>query len=132
MSLILDEAKLHSLLKAVDLNIHKLNDQKIVAFLEFLGLKDREDIPKNYLDWETILIVVPNRHVSQQMKQYKFLISRIAFTTNPNAQQIHIYDFNEWKNATRNKTALQIRQLLKTNFGGFEKTNKDPDWVKQK
>ena len=132
MSLILDEAKLHSLLKVVDLNIHKLNDQKIVAFLEFLGLKDREDIPKNYLDWETILIVVPNRHVSQQMKQYRFLISRIAFTTNPNAQQIHIYDFNEWKNATRNKTALQIRQLLKTNFGGFEKTTKDPDWVKQK
>lgn len=132
MSLILDEAKLNSLIRVVDLNIHKLNDQKIVAFFDFLGLKDREDIPKNYLDWETILIVVPNRHVSQLIKQYRFLISRIVFTTNTNARQIHIYDFNDWKTTTRNKTALQIRQLLKTNFGGFEKDPKDPDWIKLK
>ena len=59
MSVILNEVQLHTILKSVDLNIAKLNEQKIIAFFESLGLKHREDIPKNYLDWQTILIVVP-------------------------------------------------------------------------
>ena len=132
MNTIQDEAKLHTFLKSVDSNIEKLNDKKIIAFFEFLGLKDREDIPKNFLDWQSILIVVPNREMLNEIKKYKDSISRISFVTNTNAKQIHIYDMNEWKSATQNKTALQIRQFLKTNFGGVEKISKSPDWVKLK
>jgi len=130
MGVIKDEAKLHTILKSVDLDIDKLNDQKIIAFFEFLGLIGREDVPKNFLDWETILVVVPNRNTLQQIKPYKTLISGITFITNTNAQQIHIYDFIEWQNKTKNKTQFQIRQFLKTNFGGVEKNNEDRDWVK--
>lgn len=50
MSVILNEVQLHTILKSVDLNITKLNEQKIIAFFEFLGLTGREDIPKNFLD----------------------------------------------------------------------------------
>ena len=130
MSIIRDEANLHIILKKVDLDIHRLNDQKIKAFIEFLGLKDREDIPKNFLDWENILVVVPNREMLNGIKKYKDSISRISFVTNANAKQIHIYDMNDWKSATQNKTALQIRQFLKTNFGGVPKTSEDTDWIK--
>ncbi len=130
MSIIRDEANLHIILKKVDLDIHRLNDQKIKAFIEFLGLKDREDIPKNFLDWENILFVVPNREMLNEIKKYKDSISRISFVTNTNAKQIHIYDMNDWKSATQNKTSLQIRQFLKTNFGGVPKTSEDPDWIK--
>lgn len=130
MSIIRDEANLHIILKKVDLDIHRLNDQKIKAFIEFLGLKDREDIPKNFLDWENILFVVPNREMLNEIKKYKDSISRISFVTNTNAKQIHIYDMNDWKSATQNKTSLQIRQFLKTNFGGVPKTSDDPDWIK--
>lgn len=132
MFIIRDETNLHIILKKVDLDINRLNDQKIKAFIEFLGLKDREDIPKNFLDWENILIVVPNREMLNEIKKYKDSISRISFVTNTNAKQIHIYDMNDWKSATQNKTALQIRQFLKTNFGGAEKISKSPDWVKLK
>lgn len=132
MGVILNEAKLHNILEEIDLDINKLNDQKIIAFFEFLGLKDREDIPKNFLDWQTILIVLPDRKTLQEIRAYKTLISRITFVTNTNAKQIHIYDMNDWKSATQNKTALQIRQFLKTNFGGAEKISKSPDWVKLK
>ncbi|WP_291287842.1 hypothetical protein [Flavobacterium sp.] len=132
MGVILNEAKLHTMLEEIDLDINKLNDQKIIAFFEFLGLKDREDIPNNFLDWQTILIVLPDRKTLQEIRAYKTLISRITFVTNTNAKQIHIYDMNDWKSATQNKTALQIRQFLKTNFGGVEKISKSPDWVKLK
>ena len=132
MGVILNEAKLHTILEEIDLGINKLNDQKIIAFFNFLGLKDREDIPKNFLDWQTILVVLPDRNTLQEIRAYKTLISRITFLTNTNAEQIHIYDINEWKSATQNKTALQIGQFLKTNFGGAEKISKSPDWVKLK
>lgn len=130
MGVILNEVKLHTIMEEIDLGINKLNDQKIIAFFKFLGLKDREDIPKNFLDWENILVVVPNREMLNEIKKYKDSISRISFVTNTNAKQIHIYDMNDWKSATQNKTALQIRQFIKTNFGGVPKTSEDPDWIK--
>lgn len=118
MSVIKDENLLHSTIKSIDQEIDKLNDQKIIAFFESIGLTERDDVPKDYLSWETILIVVPNRHVSHEIKQYKYSISRLTFVTNPNAQKIHIFDFKEWNAITRNKTQFQIRDLLKTSFGG--------------
>lgn len=125
MSVIKDEDKLLSTIKRIDQKIDKINDQKIVAFFESLGLTEREDVPKDFLNWETILIVVPDRHISHELKYYKYSISRLFFVTNPYAEQIHIYDFNEWKNSTRNKTQLQIREILKTNYGGVKKPNND-------
>jgi hypothetical protein len=119
MSVIKDENLLHSTIKQIDKKIDKLNDQKIVAFFESLGLTQREDVPKDFLTWETILVVVPNRHISHELKPYKYSISRLSFVTNPNAQKIHIFDFNQWSSVTRNKTQFQIREMLKTSFGGI-------------
>jgi len=123
MNVMTDENALKDLFKEIDKKIDKLNDEKIIAFFASLGLEERDDIAKNYLSWENILIVVPDRHLTNEIKKYKYSISRISFITNPNAQQIHIYDFNEWKNSTRNKTQFQIREFLKTNFGGVKKIN---------
>ncbi|WP_431241152.1 hypothetical protein ACQ9BO_13585 [Flavobacterium sp. P21] len=123
MSVIKDEKKLLNAIKRIDEKIDKNNDQKILAFFESLGLTEREDVPKNFLDWETILIVVPDRHISHELKYYKFSISRLFFVTNPYADKIHIYDFNEWKNVTRNKSQFQIREMMKTSFGGVRKSN---------
>ncbi|KUJ60880.1 hypothetical protein AR687_15860 [Flavobacteriaceae bacterium CRH] len=118
MSVIKDENTLLGTIKRIDEKIDKLNDQKIIAFFDHLGLTDRADIPKDFLKWETILIVVPDRHISHQLKFFKYSISRISFVTNPYAQNIHIYDFKEWDAVTRNKTQFQVREMLKTNFGG--------------
>jgi len=114
-------AELQNKLSAIDSKINQLNDQKITAFFDALGLTSRNDVPKDYLNWETILIIVPNRTVSNELKQYKFLISRITFATNINAKEIHIFNFAEWKTAFRNKTQLQIRIALKNSFGGVRK-----------
>lgn len=122
MSVIKDVDTFHSTLKSIDQKINTLNDEKIVAFFESLGLNEREDIPKDFLQWETILVIVPDRHVSNELKPYKYSISRLAFVTNPYASQIHILDFQEWKNTTRSKTQFQIREMLKTSFGGVRKT----------
>ncbi|WP_343697756.1 hypothetical protein [Flavobacterium sp.] len=127
MSVIKDEKKLLSTIKRIDEKIDKNNDQKILAFFESLGLTEREDVPKNFLDWDTILIIVPDRHISHELKYYKFSISRLFFVTNPYADQIHIYDFDQWKNVTRNKTQFQIREMMKTNFGGVRKTTTEKD-----
>lgn len=121
MSTIKDLEALLTALKKVDEKIDLLNDQKIIALFESLGLDKRNDIPKDYLRWGDILIISPNTHISNEVKRYKYSISRISFLTNPNAQQIHIFDFAQWKNASRNKTRFQIRELLKTNFGGVKK-----------
>ncbi|OMQ13198.1 hypothetical protein [[Flexibacter] sp. ATCC 35103] len=120
MSVIKDENTLLNTIKRIDQKIDKLNDQKIIAFFESLGLTEREDIPPaaDFLKWETILVVVPNRHISHELKYYKYSIARLSFVTNPNAKEIHIFDFKEWNNITRNKTQFQVRELLKNNFGG--------------
>ncbi len=125
MSTIINENRLHSTFKSLDQKISKLNDQKITAFFESLGLLEREDVPKDFLNWENILIVVPNRHVSHELKYYKYTISRISFLTNPYADQIHIFDLKDWKSASQNKTQFQIREMLKTSFGGVKKLNKE-------
>lgn len=131
MSVIKDEKKLLSTIKRIDEKIDKNNDQKILAFFESLGLTERDDVPKNFLDWDTILIVVPDRHISHELKYYKYSISRLFFVTNPHAEQIHIYDFDQWKSVTRNKTQFQIRELMKTSFGGVRKTpNENDDFIK--
>lgn len=127
---VIDREALQDTLKNIDKKIDQLNNQKITAFFESLGLLQRNDIAKDYLNWENILIVVPSRSILDEVKKYKDSISRISFITNPNANQIHIYDFNDWKNSTRNKTQFQIREFLKTNFGGAPKTAEDPDWIK--
>ncbi len=126
----MDREILLDTLKNIDKKIEGLNNQKIKAFFESLGLEQRDDIAKDYLNWENILIVVPSRSTLNELKKYKYSISRISFIANPNAEQIHIYDFNDWKNSTRNKTQFQIRELLKTNFGGSPKISENRDWVK--
>lgn len=127
---VINREALQDTLKNIDKKIDQLNNQKITAFFESLGLLQRNDIVKDYLNWENILIVVPSRSILDEVKKYKDSISRISFITNPNANQIHIYDFNDWKNSTKNKTQFQIREFLKTNFGGAPKTAEDPDWIK--
>lgn len=125
MSTIINENRLQTTFKSLDHKINKLNDQKIVAFFESLGLLERTDVPKDYLNWENILIVVPNRHVSHELKYYKYTISRISFLTNPYADQIHIFDLKDWKNASQNKTQFQIREMMRTSFGGVKKVIKE-------
>ena len=73
MSVIKDENTLLNTIKRIDQKIDKLNDQKIIAFFDSLGLDGREDIPPaaDFLKWETILVVVPNRHISHELKYYK-------------------------------------------------------------
>jgi len=112
-------------LSAIDTEISALNDQKINIFLEAIGLNERADISKDYLQWETILIVVPSREIANELKHYKYSIDRIAFATNSSAKQIHLYDNKEWKSAFQNKTQLQIRNMLKTSFGGVKKIPED-------
>lgn len=127
---VIDKELLEGTLKNIDKKIDRLNNQKITAFFESLALDKRNDISKDYLNWENILIVVPSRSILNEVIKYKDLISRISFITNPNAAEIHIYDFNDWKKSTKNKTKFQIRELLKTNFGGTEKIAEKRDWVK--
>jgi len=73
--------------------------------------------------------VVPSRDIFNEIKKYKDLTSRLALVINTNADQIHIYDFALWDKSIRNKTKFQIRELLKSNFGGTEKIAEKRDWV---
>ncbi|WP_289057650.1 hypothetical protein [uncultured Flavobacterium sp.] len=127
---IADKDRMQRVLVEIDKKINSLNNQKITALFDAMGLRDREDTPKDFLDWESILIVVPSRNILNEIKKFKDSISGISFVVNTHAKQIHIYDFNEWKNSTRNKTQFQIREMMKTNFGGTQKKSEDRDWVK--
>ncbi|URC11717.1 hypothetical protein [Flavobacterium sp. B183] len=129
INIVLDKEVLHIVIQNIDKKINQLNDEKIIAFIESLDL-DKKNISKDYLNWEMILIVVPTRKILNELTQYKSSIYRISFVTNPNAEQIHIYDLNEWKNNTLHKSKFQIREFLKTNFGGVQKNTENPDWIK--
>lgn len=105
---VIDKELLEGTLKNIDKKIDRLNNQKITAFFESLALDKRNDISKDYLNWENILIVVPSRSTLNEVIKYKDLISRISFITNPNAVEIHIYDFNDWKKAPRIKQNFKL------------------------
>lgn len=49
-------------------------------------------------------------------------LHRITFPTNRNDQKIHLFDLKQWKDVSQNKNQFQIRQFLRTSFGG-EKDN---------
>jgi hypothetical protein len=125
MSAIENESFLSKELSVIDKKINKLNDEKIKLLFHAIGLTNRKDVPKDYLQWETILIVVPDRQVSHELKPYKYTISRITFVTNVYAKEIHIYDLNDWKKAFGNKTHLQIKSALKNSFGGVQKIQEE-------
>ncbi|MXN90322.1 hypothetical protein GR160_03715 [Flavobacterium sp. Sd200] len=122
MHTIKNETLLLGKLNNIDKKIDTLNSEKIKAFFKAIGIEET-DLPENYMQWETILIVVPTRTAMNELKPYKYSIARIAFAINPNADKIHIFNLEDWKNAFRYKTQLQIRNLLKTSFGGIKKTN---------
>ncbi|TDW47834.1 hypothetical protein EV144_104120 [Flavobacterium sp. 270] len=130
MSIIINENDFRETLEKIDKRIRMLNDQKITALFESLGLNEREDIPQDYLTWENILVVVPSRIILNDLKKYKVLITGITLLLNPNAVQIHLFDSKEWDSMTRTKTQFQIRELLKTNFGGVPKISEKKDWTK--
>jgi hypothetical protein len=46
------------------------------------------------------------------------LISEITFLTNSNAKKIHLFNLKQYKDIAQNQNQFQIRQLLRTNFGG--------------
>jgi len=124
MQTIKNETILLGRLNNIDKKIDTLNTEKIKAFFKAIGLEDHE-LPENYTEWETILIVVPNRTAMNELKPYKYSIARIAFAININAEKIHVYNLDDWKKAFRHKTQLQIRNLLKTSFGGVKKSVED-------
>lgn len=62
---IIEKERLKNRLSVLDESINSLNDQKILALLESIGILERKDIAKDFLKWNTILIAVPNRKVSQ-------------------------------------------------------------------
>jgi hypothetical protein len=122
MQTIKNETILLGRLNNIDKKIDTLNTEKIKAFFKAIDL-DTDDLPENYTEWETILIVVPNRTAMNELKPYKYSIDRIAFAININAEKIHVFNLDDWKKAFRHKTQLQIRNLLKTSFGGVKRTN---------
>lgn len=121
MAIFENEALLKAELALLDQKINQLDNQKITKFFEALGLASRHDIPQDYLNWETILIVVPYLKIPHELKQYKYSIPRITFMTNTYAREIHLYDLSDWKEAIRNKTRFEVKQLLKSSFGGVKK-----------
>jgi len=124
MNAVANENALNTQLETINSKISALNDQKILLLLQAIGF-DLEKLPKDFLQWKTILIVVPNRKTSHELKPYRYSIDRIALATNVNAKEINIYDLDQWKAAFKNKTQLQIRNLLKTTFGGSKKLPED-------
>lgn len=120
MHTIKNETLLLGRLNTIDKKIDTLNSEKIKAFFKAIGLEG-DDLPEGYADWETILIVVPNRAAMNELKPYKYSIARIAFAININAEKIHVFNLEDWKKAFRHKTQLQIRNLLKTSFGGVKR-----------
>jgi len=120
MNAIADENALNMQLDVINSKISEFNDQKILLLLQAIGF-NLDQLPKDFLQWKTILIVVPNRKTSHELKPYRYSIDRIALATNVNAKEINIYDLDDWKAAFKNKTQLQIRNLLKTTFGGSKK-----------
>lgn len=119
-----NETLLLGRLAAIDKKIDTLNTEKIRALFKAMGIEDSE-LPEEYMEWETILIVVPNRAAMNELKPYKYSIARIAFAINVNADKIHVFNLDDWKKAFRHKTQLQIRNLLKSSFGGVKRPPED-------
>lgn len=119
-----DRTELDNTLNRIDQEIRRLNDDKIVALVNVLKASFEIAVPSDYLKWEVILIIVPNRKILEALKQYKYRIPRIAVTLNPYANDISVVDQRDWKNASRTRTKLEFKHYLRTNFGGEAKQNR--------
>lgn len=108
-------------LDALNRKICELEQQKIMAIFEYIGLADATYNDKECFRWDKILISVPEQEKFLELQQLENLCSRIEFILNKNSDAYFICDYEDWRNATRGKGQLELDQLLKSNFGFFSK-----------
>lgn len=108
-------------LDALNQKICELEQHKIIAIFEYIGLDDATYSKEDCFRWDRILISVPDQDKFLELQQLEHLCSRIEFILNKNSDAYFVCDYEDWRNATRGKGQQELDQILRFNFGFFSR-----------
>jgi|GEM_PF-2247117 len=108
-------------LEGLNQKICELEQHKIMAIFNYIGLDDATYNEKECFRWDRILISVPDQDKFLELQQLEHLCSRIEFILNKHSDAYFICDYEDWRHATKGMGQQELDHILKSNFGFFSK-----------
>lgn len=108
-------------LDGLNFKICELEQRKIIAIFEYIGLDHANYNDKECFGWDRILISVPDQEKFLELQQLENLCNKIEFILNRNSEAYFICDYEDWRDATKGKGQDELDYILKSNFGIFSK-----------
>jgi len=99
----------------------ELERLKVLAIFEYIGLTPEQYNARDCFTWDRILISVPDQDKFLELQQLENICGNIEFILNRNSNAYFVCDYLDWREATRGKGELELKELLKSNFGFFSK-----------
>lgn len=106
-------------LTAYDRKKCELDEQKILAIFEYIGLTPEEYHHDQCFKWDRILISVPDQDKFLELQQLELMCDKVEFILNRHSDAYFVCDYDDWRDASKGKDQHELTQLLRSGFGRF-------------
>lgn len=108
-------------LEALEQKRCELDQQKILAIFDYIGLDEHDYKAEECFKWDRILISVPDEDKYMELQQLENLCGSVEFILNKHSESYFVCDYEDWRKATKGKNQQELQEILKANFGFFSK-----------
>lgn len=99
----------------------ELEEQKILAIFDYIGLTPEEYHHDACFNWDRILISVPDQDKFLELQQLELMCDKVEFILNRHSEAYFVCDYDDWRRASKGKGQDELRDILQSNFGKFSR-----------
>jgi hypothetical protein len=97
----------------------ELDQQKVLAIFDYIGLTPDQYDENECFKWDRILISVPDQDKFLELQQLENICPNLEFILNRNSDAYFVCDYEDWRDAIKGKEPDELKDLLRSNFGYF-------------
>ena len=99
----------------------EIDEMKIRAIFDYIGLTPDAYNEKECFKWDKILISVPDQDKFLELQQLENICDAIEFILNRHSDAYFVCDYEDWRQASKGKDQQELIQMLKPGSGFFSK-----------
>ncbi|RZJ73059.1 hypothetical protein [Flavobacterium sp.] len=99
----------------------ELDEAKIRAVFEYIGLKPADYKEGECFKWDRILISVPDQKKFIELQQLENLCENVEFLLNRHSDAYFVCDYEDWRRASLGKGMDELDKMLRKGFGSFSR-----------